>query len=128
MDFRVDELKQSLESAVEGMSSAQLSWHPPGKWRAAEVLEHLYLTYTGTIKGFERVMRSGKPLPSRASMTPFLKTLADQNYLMNRDIAQKLGLSEHTISNYLFRIYEKLGISSRVELVLYMVRNQRLQG
>jgi DNA-binding NarL/FixJ family response regulator len=46
--------------------------------------------------------------------------------LMNRDIAQKLGLSEHTISNYLFRIYEKLGISSRVELVLHMVRNQRL--
>jgi two-component system, NarL family, nitrate/nitrite response regulator NarL len=37
----------------------------------------------------------------------------------NRDVAQKLGLTEHTVSNYLFRIYEKLGISSRVELVLY---------
>jgi len=40
MDFRLDKLKQSLESAVEGMSSEQLSWHPPGKWCAAEVLEH----------------------------------------------------------------------------------------
>ena len=47
--------------------------------------------------------------------------------LTNRDIAQQLGLSEHTISNYLFRIYEKLGISSRVELVLYIVRHQRLK-
>jgi two-component system, NarL family, nitrate/nitrite response regulator NarL len=47
--------------------------------------------------------------------------------LANRDIAQKLGLSEHTVSNYLFRIYEKLGISSRVELVLYIVRQQRPQ-
>jgi two-component system nitrate/nitrite response regulator NarL len=47
--------------------------------------------------------------------------------LTNRDIAQQLGLSEHTISNYLFRIYEKLGISSRVELVLYIVRYQRLK-
>jgi two-component system, NarL family, nitrate/nitrite response regulator NarL len=37
----------------------------------------------------------------------------------NRDVAQKLGLTEHTVGNYLFRIYEKLGISSRVELVLY---------
>ena len=50
------------------MSSEQLSWHPPAKWCAAEVLEHLYLTYTGTIKGFERVMTSGRSLASRASM------------------------------------------------------------
>ena len=68
MNFRLDKLKQSLESAVEGMSSEQLSWHLPGKWCAAEVLEHLYLTYSGTITGFERVMRKGKPLASRASM------------------------------------------------------------
>ena len=45
--------------------------------------------------------------------------------LTNREIAQKLGLSEHTVSNYLFRIYEKLGISSRVELVLYVLRQRR---
>jgi DNA-binding CsgD family transcriptional regulator len=32
-----------------------------------------------------------------------------------------LALSEHTIRNYLLRIYDKLGISSRVELVLYAV-------
>jgi DNA-binding NarL/FixJ family response regulator len=37
----------------------------------------------------------------------------------NREAAEKLGLTEHTVSNYLFRIYEKLGISGRVELVLY---------
>ena len=42
--------------------------------------------------------------------------------LTNRDIGERLGLSEHTVSNYLFRIYEKLGISSRVELVLYMLK------
>jgi hypothetical protein len=31
----------------------------------------------------------------------------------------KCYLSEHTVRNYLFRIFDKLGISSRVELVLY---------
>jgi hypothetical protein len=64
MDFRLDKLRKALDSAVEGMSAEQLSWHPPGKWCASEVLEHLYLTYTGTIKGFEKVIASGKPQAS----------------------------------------------------------------
>jgi two-component system nitrate/nitrite response regulator NarL len=44
--------------------------------------------------------------------------------MTNREAAQKLGVGEHTVSNYLFRIYEKLGISSRVELALYVVRQK----
>jgi len=39
--------------------------------------------------------------------------------LTNRGIAQRLKLTEHTVKNYLFRIFEKLGVSSRVEVVLY---------
>lgn len=74
MDSAFEELRQNLESAVEGMSSEQLRWHLPGKWCAAEVLEHLYLTYTGTIKGFERVITRGTPLATRASMAHRLLT------------------------------------------------------
>ena len=44
------------------MSAEELSAHAPGKWCASEILEHLYLTYTGTIKGFQRVVEAGKPL------------------------------------------------------------------
>lgn len=39
--------------------------------------------------------------------------------LSNREVARELNLSEHTIKKYLFRIFDKLGISTRVELVLY---------
>jgi DNA-binding NarL/FixJ family response regulator len=43
--------------------------------------------------------------------------------LSNRNVANELGLSEHTVKKYLFRIFEKLGISSRVELVLYALHH-----
>ena len=41
--------------------------------------------------------------------------------MVNREIADTLHLSEHTIKNYLFRIFDKLGVSNRVELALYAV-------
>jgi DNA-binding NarL/FixJ family response regulator len=43
--------------------------------------------------------------------------------LGNREIARELNLSAHTVKKYLYRVFEKLGISSRVELVLYAVNN-----
>ena len=39
--------------------------------------------------------------------------------LKNREIAQRLKVKEHSIRNYIYRIFEKLGVSSRVELILY---------
>lgn len=38
----------------------------------------------------------------------------------NKLIAGELGLSEHTVKNYLFRAFEKLGVSNRVELLFYL--------
>jgi DNA-binding NarL/FixJ family response regulator len=43
--------------------------------------------------------------------------------LSNRNVAAELGLSEHTVKKYLLRIFDKLGISSRVELVLYAIHH-----
>ncbi len=43
--------------------------------------------------------------------------------LTNREIADQLKLSPHTIKNYLFRIFDKLGVSSRIEL-LFMTLSQ----
>jgi DNA-binding NarL/FixJ family response regulator len=39
--------------------------------------------------------------------------------LTNQAIAQKLKISENTVKNYVFRVFNKLGVSSRVEVVLY---------
>jgi two-component system nitrate/nitrite response regulator NarL len=37
--------------------------------------------------------------------------------LTNHGIAERLGLSQHTIKNHLFRIFDKLGVSNRIELL-----------
>jgi DNA-binding NarL/FixJ family response regulator len=42
--------------------------------------------------------------------------------MTNKEIAAALGLSRHTVKNYLFRIFDKVGVSSRTEL-LYLTMN-----
>jgi two-component system, NarL family, nitrate/nitrite response regulator NarL len=42
----------------------------------------------------------------------------------NKQIADQLHLSEHTVKNYLFRIFDKLGVSNRFEL-LFLLYNAR---
>lgn len=44
--------------------------------------------------------------------------------LTNRDIAARLDLSVHTVKNYLFRLFGRLGVSNRAELVAYAMSNQ----
>ena len=39
----------------------------------------------------------------------------------NRDIAEHLSISEQTVKNHLRSIYDKVGVSDRVELVLYAI-------
>jgi DNA-binding NarL/FixJ family response regulator len=40
--------------------------------------------------------------------------------MTNQEIAEQMHLTKHTVKNYLFKIYDKLGISSRAELILYV--------
>ena len=39
--------------------------------------------------------------------------------LKNREIAERVKVKEHSIRNYLYRIFEELSVSTWVELILY---------
>ena len=62
MNFHLARLQNDIASATLGLSPDVCAWHPEGKWSISEILEHLYLTYTATTKGFERCLANGAPL------------------------------------------------------------------
>jgi len=73
-----------------------------------------------------------KPLPIESNGSQSLSKREEEIALMvaegcsNRQISERLDLSEHTIKNYLFRVFEKLGVSTRVELALYALKRGNL--
>jgi hypothetical protein len=54
------QLREQLAKAIQGMSPEDLARHPQGKWSSAEILDHLNLTYLGTIKNCERCLAARK--------------------------------------------------------------------
>jgi DNA-binding NarL/FixJ family response regulator len=86
-------------------------------WASSEQLELLIrsLSHPGSLKVINLM---GDSLLSQRE-EQVLHLLADG--LSNRDLAKALKLSEHTVKNHLFRIFDKLGVSNRMEAVLYAV-------
>ena len=48
--------------------------------------------------------------------------------MRNKEIAYQIGTTEQVIKNYLRKIYDKLGVSDRLELALYCLHNKIIQG
>lgn len=48
--------------------------------------------------------------------------------MKNKDIAAEIGTTEQVVKNYLRRVYDKLGVSDRLELALYCVHHRLLEN
>lgn len=48
--------------------------------------------------------------------------------MRNKEIAVEVGTTEQVIKNYLRKIYDKLGVSDRLELALYCIHHQLLKN
>ena len=93
--------------------------HSGQVWANAQQLSYL-LDAMATVESLRILdVRGSRLLTGREQQVVAL--VADG--LSNREIAGELSLTQNTVKTYLFRIFEKLGISSRVELVLYAVNH-----
>jgi DNA-binding NarL/FixJ family response regulator len=92
-------------------------------WADSQHLEYVLDAFSSE-EGNRRSNRSnGAPLISRREKE--VMSLVVEG-LSNREIANALILSEHTVKNYIFRLFEKLGVYNRVELVRYALAHKEV--
>jgi hypothetical protein len=76
MSEYIGRLQETIASLIRDLSQEELAYQCQGKWGIAEVLEHLYLTYTGTIKGCERCLAAKKPLATPQNLKQRMSAFA----------------------------------------------------
>lgn len=81
--------------------------------------------------GVMHPIAAGKPDPEAekiATLTAKERKILDMvvagNGALNKTLAQKLFISEHTLRNHLTSMYQKLDVSNRLELYVYAVKHQ----
>jgi two-component system nitrate/nitrite response regulator NarL len=68
---------------------------------------------------------NGKPPRERAQLSQREReiiVLISQGY-KNKEIAEKMFITEQTVKNHLHNVFDKLGVSDRLELALYAIHN-----
>ena len=101
--------------SLKALSKCIRMVHKGQIWACNEDLEHL-INALSQSKAIHLNDRDGIPLLTRRE-EEVVRLVADG--MKNREIAETLHVKEHSIRNYIYRIFEKLGVSSRVELILY---------
>jgi len=79
MHAYLERLRKELEDAIGGTTAESLSRGPSGKWTAAEVLEHLYLTYTQTNRALAKCLEEGTPMATEQTLPNRIRTFVVLN-------------------------------------------------
>ncbi len=109
----------SREDSLESLSRCLHAVHQGQIWANSEEIRYILEALAEAVP-LRVVDAKGADLLSKRE-EQVVRLVAEG--LTNREISQQLRLSEHTIRNYLFRIFNKLGTSNRVELALYALHH-----
>ena len=86
-------------------------------------------------KGLNWVLEAYRVQAAQLTSHPPKARLSDKELLIiscvsqgmrNKEIAQEINTTEQVIKNYLRKVYDKLGVSDRLELALYCIHHQIL--
>jgi two-component system nitrate/nitrite response regulator NarL len=90
-----------------------------GHERVHDIVQHLHAA----------TRRAGDPATPAQTLTPRELQIvgAIVEGASNKDIGQQLDLGEQTVKNHLSHIFDKLGVSNRLELALYVIHHKLLR-
>jgi hypothetical protein len=80
MKSYLERLRLEIDDAVDGADGGALMQSPAGKWSAAQILEHLFLTYQHTNRGLAKCVEGGAPLATRATLKDWIATVIVLNF------------------------------------------------
>jgi DNA-binding NarL/FixJ family response regulator len=115
--FSREESFGELCKGIEKVRSGQM-------WAASEQLQYLVESLAGQNATPPALRADAKGVTPLTPREQSLVNLVAQDRT-NRDISRELNLSEHTVRNYLFRIFNKLGTSNRLELALDAINQKQ---
>jgi len=109
--------------SIDNLSKCIRVVHTGQVWASSRQLRHVLEALRDTLPS-RLISLSGKSLLSKREqdVVRFMT-----RGLTNSEIAKQLNLSVHTVKNYVFTIFDKLGVSNRIEVVLYAT-SQRPNG
>ena len=108
--------------SFQALCKCILCVHDGQIWASSAELEFVLDALTDPMPIEVRGSPSSRPLSKREEEIAHMVAEG----FSNRQISERLELSEHTIKNYLFRVFEKLGVSTRVELTLYALKRGKV--
>jgi two-component system nitrate/nitrite response regulator NarL len=108
--------------SFQALCKCILCVHEGQVWASSAELEFVLEALTDPQPIETRGSPSARPLSKREEEIAHMVAEG----FSNRQISERLDLSEHTIKNYLFRVFEKLGVSTRVELTLYALKRGKV--
>lgn len=117
------------EVALSAAVTAGASGYVLKSARTSELVDDLRRVMAGDVL-FEQSGWSHEPAPLLSPLSPQERALAAHlaDGLTNREIADRMGLAEKTVKNYVSSVLTKLGMSRRSEAAAFVARVEAMAG
>lgn len=115
--MRKDASAEQVLKAIEKVHQGEL-------WLDHEILGRVFGEFMHPAAARKPDPEAEKNATLTAKERKIVDTIVDGDGALNKALAQRLFISEHTLRNHLTSIYQKLGVSNRLELYVYAVKHQ----
>lgn len=116
------------DASAELVLKAIKKVHQGELWLDHETLGRVFGEFMNPITARKPDPEAEKKAVLTAKERKIIDAIVEGRGALNKALAQRLFISEHTLRNHLTSIYQKLGVSNRLELYVYAVKHQLANG